>query len=81
MLQTWMFLQFNKDAQIMKRWANKAIPVRQALKKRYRHSLEYPSLGKSVTKVATEKTAVMDILSQLRMRSELSRLVRRSNAM
>ena len=64
----------------MKRWVNKTIPAHQVLKERYHHSLEYPFVRK-VTKVATEKTAVTDISSQLRMRSELSRLVRRSNAM
>ena len=76
LLQTWMFLQFNRDAQITKRWVNKAIPAHQVLKKRYRHSLEYPLLGKSVTKMATKKTATMDTSSQLSMRSELSRLVK-----
>ena len=81
MLQTWKFLQFNRDAQITKRWVKKAIPAHQVLKKRYRHSLEYPSLGKSVTKMAAKKTTTMDASSQLSMRSELSQLVRRSNAM
>ena len=80
MLQPGCFYSLTETHNVMKRWVNKTIPAHQVLKERYRHGLEYPFVRK-VMKVATEKTTATDTSSQRPMRSELSQLVRRLNAM